>query len=187
MCPVRTRSKREASSQNLTRKTSHMLNIPYNFLNGFELISKMTNGTSQSAEIRRSAEKSHVWDIPQPSHTTQFANKLQALSYTSDSESSHNTLGDNLVAADAGLGAAESEVRWSVSLDMLLALEELLDLSSTCIGEADLYQTAAYQEQRLGKAPQRQETNANTTHSLRAAYAERTHRKRTANDRVQLL
>ena len=61
MCRVRTRSKREASSQNLTRKTSHMLNIPYNFLNGFELISKMTRGTFQSAEIRRSAEKSHVW------------------------------------------------------------------------------------------------------------------------------
>ena len=60
MCRVRTRSKHEASSQNLTRKTSHMLNIPYNFLNGFELISKMTRGTSQSAEIRRSAEKSHV-------------------------------------------------------------------------------------------------------------------------------
>ena len=60
MCRVRTRSKREASSQNLTRKTSHMLNILYNFLNGFELISKMTRGTSQSAEIRRSAEKSHV-------------------------------------------------------------------------------------------------------------------------------
>ena len=63
MCRVRTRSKREASSQNLTRKTSHMLNIPYNFLNGFELISKMTCGTSQSAEIRRSAEKSHVWTM----------------------------------------------------------------------------------------------------------------------------
>ena len=61
MCRVRTRSKREASSQNLTRKTSHMLNIPYNFLNGFELISKVTCGTSQSAEIRRLAEKSHVW------------------------------------------------------------------------------------------------------------------------------
>ena len=61
MCRVRTRSKCEASSQNLTRKTSHMLNIPYNFLNGFELISKMTPGTSQSAEIRQSAEKSHVW------------------------------------------------------------------------------------------------------------------------------
>ena len=61
MCRVRTRSKREASSQNLTWKTSHMLNIPYNFLNGFELISKMTRGTSQSAEIRRLAEKSHVW------------------------------------------------------------------------------------------------------------------------------
>ena len=61
MCHVRTRSKREASLQNLTRKTSHMLNIPYNFLNGFELISKMTRGTSQSAEIRQSAEKSHVW------------------------------------------------------------------------------------------------------------------------------
>ena len=60
MCRVRTRSKREARSQNLTRKTSHMLNIPYNFLNGFELISKMTRGTSKSAEIRRSAEKSHV-------------------------------------------------------------------------------------------------------------------------------
>ena len=70
MCRVRTRSKREASSQNLTRKTSHMLNISYNFLNGFELISKMTCGTSQSAEIRRSAEKSHVcwlvvdWSLP---------------------------------------------------------------------------------------------------------------------------
>ena len=63
MCRVRTRSKREASSQNLTRKTSHMLNIPYNFLNGFELISKMTRGTSQSAEIRRLAEKSHVCSI----------------------------------------------------------------------------------------------------------------------------
>ena len=63
MCRVRTRSKREASSQNLTRKTSHMLKIPYNFLNGFELISKMTCGTSQSAEIRRSAEKSHVWAL----------------------------------------------------------------------------------------------------------------------------
>ena len=50
----------EASLQNLTRKTSHMLNIPYNFLNGFELISKMIRGTSQSAEIRQSAEKSHV-------------------------------------------------------------------------------------------------------------------------------
>ena len=60
MCRVRTRSKREASLQNLTRNTSHMLNIPYNFLNGFELISKMTRGTSQSAEIHRSAEKSHV-------------------------------------------------------------------------------------------------------------------------------
>ena len=63
MCHVRTRSKREASSQNLTRKTSQMLNIPYNFLNGFEPISKMTRGTSQSAEIRRLAEKSHVWQI----------------------------------------------------------------------------------------------------------------------------
>ena len=61
MCCVRTRSKREASSQNLTLKTSHMLNIPYSFLNGFELISKMTCGASQSAEICRSAEKSHVW------------------------------------------------------------------------------------------------------------------------------
>ena len=61
MCRVRTRSKRAASSQNLTRKTSHMLNVPYNFLNGFELISKMTPGTSKSAEIRRSAEKSHAW------------------------------------------------------------------------------------------------------------------------------
>ena len=61
MCRVRTRSKREASSQNLSWKISNMLNIPYNFLNGFELISKMTRGTSQSAEIRRSAEKSHVW------------------------------------------------------------------------------------------------------------------------------
>ena len=62
MCRVRTRtrSKCEASSQNLTRKISHMLNIPYNFLNGFELISKMTCETSQSAEICRSAEKSHV-------------------------------------------------------------------------------------------------------------------------------
>ena len=59
--PCITRSKREASSQNLTRKTFPMLNIPYNFLNGFELISKMTCGISQSAEIRRSAEKSHVW------------------------------------------------------------------------------------------------------------------------------
>ena len=57
MCRVRTRPKREASSQNLTRKTSHMLSIPHNFLNGFELISKITRGTSQSAEIRRSAEK----------------------------------------------------------------------------------------------------------------------------------
>ena len=38
-----------------------MLNVPYNFLNGFELISKMTRGASQSAEIRRSAEKSHAW------------------------------------------------------------------------------------------------------------------------------
>ena len=45
-----------ASSQNLSRKISHMLIIPYNFLNGFELISKMTCGTSQSAEIRRLAE-----------------------------------------------------------------------------------------------------------------------------------
>ena len=63
MCHVRTRSKREASSQNLTRKTSHMLNIPYNFLNGFELISKMTRGTSQSAEIRRLAEKSHACNL----------------------------------------------------------------------------------------------------------------------------
>ena len=63
MCRVRTRSKREASSQNLTRKTSHMLNIPYNFLNRFELISKMTRGTSQSAEIHRLAEKSHVWKV----------------------------------------------------------------------------------------------------------------------------
>ena len=60
MCRVRTRSKREASSQILTRKTSHMLIMPYNFLNGFELISKMTRGTSQSAEIHRSAEKSHA-------------------------------------------------------------------------------------------------------------------------------
>ena len=60
MCRVRTRSKREASSQNSTWKISHMLNIPYNFLNGFELISKMTRGTSQSTEIHRSAEKSHV-------------------------------------------------------------------------------------------------------------------------------
>ena len=51
MCCVRTRSKREASSQNLTRKTSHILNIHCNFLNGFELISKMTRGTSESAEI----------------------------------------------------------------------------------------------------------------------------------------
>ena len=51
MCCVRTRSKHEASSQNLTRKTSHLLNIPYNFLNGFDLISKMTRGTSQSVEI----------------------------------------------------------------------------------------------------------------------------------------
>ena len=65
MCRVRTRSKRAASSQNLTRKTSHMLNVPYNFLNGFELISKMTPGTSKSAEIRRSAEKSHAWVVPQ--------------------------------------------------------------------------------------------------------------------------
>ena len=40
-----------------------MLNIPYNFLNGFELISKMTRGASQSAEIRWSAEKSHVWSL----------------------------------------------------------------------------------------------------------------------------
>ena len=63
MCCVRTRSQREASSQNLTRKTSHMLNIPYTFLNRFELISKMTRGASHSAEIRRSAEKSHVWII----------------------------------------------------------------------------------------------------------------------------
>ena len=46
MCCVRTRSKHKASSQNSTRKTSHMLNIPYNFLNGFERISKMTCGTS---------------------------------------------------------------------------------------------------------------------------------------------
>ena len=51
MCRVRTRLKREASSQHLTRKTSHMLNIPHNFFNGFELISKMTRATSQSAEI----------------------------------------------------------------------------------------------------------------------------------------
>ena len=63
MCRIRTRSKREASSQNLTRKTSHTLNVPYNFLNGFELISKMTRGASQSAEIRRSAEKSHVCSV----------------------------------------------------------------------------------------------------------------------------
>ena len=61
MCRIRTRSKREASSQNLTRKTSHMLNIPYHFLNGFELISKMTRGSSQSEEICQSTEKSHVW------------------------------------------------------------------------------------------------------------------------------
>ena len=60
MCRVRTKSKREASSQNLTLKTSHMLNISYNFLNGFELISKMTRGPSHSAEIRWSVEKSHV-------------------------------------------------------------------------------------------------------------------------------
>ena len=65
MCCVRTRSKREASSQNLTQKTSHMLNVPYNFLNGFELISKMIRGTSQLAEICRSAEKSHVWQTMQ--------------------------------------------------------------------------------------------------------------------------
>ena len=48
------------------RKTSHMLNVPYNFLNGFELISKMTRGASQSAEIRRSAEKSHVCKLQGP-------------------------------------------------------------------------------------------------------------------------
>ena len=43
-CRVRMRSKRKASLQNLTRKISHMLNIPYNFLNGFELISKRPVG-----------------------------------------------------------------------------------------------------------------------------------------------
>ena len=59
MCHVRTRLKCEASLQNWTQKTSHMFNIPYNFLNGFELISKMTRGSSQLAEIRRSA-----WKIP---------------------------------------------------------------------------------------------------------------------------
>ena len=48
---------------NLSWKTSHMLNIPYNFLNRFELISKMTRETSQSTEIRRLAQKSHVWHI----------------------------------------------------------------------------------------------------------------------------
>ena len=74
MCRVRTRSKREASSQTWTRKTSHMLNIPYNFLNGFELISKMTRRTSQSAEIRRSAEKSHVWYIDTFDATFLFMN-----------------------------------------------------------------------------------------------------------------
>ena len=78
MCRVRTRSKREASSQNMTRKTSHMLNIPYNFLNGFELISKLTCGTSQSAEIRRSAEKSHVWKHAYPhTHTQRHTLLLQ--------------------------------------------------------------------------------------------------------------
>ena len=66
MCCVRTRSECEASSQNLTRKTSHMLNIPYNFLNRFELISKMTCGASQSAEIRRLVEKSHVCRLEIP-------------------------------------------------------------------------------------------------------------------------
>ena len=80
MCHVRTRSKCEASSQNLTRKTSHMLNIPYNFLNGFELISKMTSGTSQLAEIRRSTEKSHVWII----NVIQFAKKDSHLAIRSN-------------------------------------------------------------------------------------------------------
>ena len=84
MCRVRTRSKRKASSQNLTRKTSHMLNIPYNFLNGFELISKMTCGPSKSAEIRRSAEKSHVWYIHliHVEHSTETADA--SLQLTSD-------------------------------------------------------------------------------------------------------
>ena len=52
MSCVRTILQHEASSQNLTQKTSHMLNIPYTFLNGSELISKMTCGAPQLAEIR---------------------------------------------------------------------------------------------------------------------------------------
>ena len=60
---VRMRLKLETSSGNLTQKTSHMSNIPYHFLNGFELISKMTSGDSQLVEICRSTEKSHVCNL----------------------------------------------------------------------------------------------------------------------------
>ena len=45
---------------------------------------------------------------------------------------------------------------WSLSLDTLLA-DDPLDFSSTCIGEADRYQTTAHQEHRLGVS---QETQA---------------------------
>ena len=55
-----------------------MLNVPYNFLNGFELISKMTRGASQSAEIRRSAEKSHVWDFYLSHHRSLYLFTFQS-------------------------------------------------------------------------------------------------------------
>ena len=53
-----------------------MLNIPYNFLNGFELISKMTRGTFQSPEIRRLAEKSHVCDFSDLQDNVEVAAKF---------------------------------------------------------------------------------------------------------------
>ena len=65
--------------------------------------------------------------------------------------------------AVAGLEAAPSaEVCcWSLSLDTLLA-DDPLDFSSTCIGEADRYQTTAHQEHRLGVV---QETQASCDRS----------------------
>ena len=53
-------------------------------------------------------------------------------------------------AADFDVAPSRDDCCWSHSLDMLF-VDDPLDFSSTCIGEADRYQTTAHQQQRLGR------------------------------------